>query len=93
MVELIELSPSPPLENSSGSRSRVYVIPPHLSPSQKSKYRDISEDGGFLFPIDEVVGKVEDDKGRSWYFARYKGGIIRAVSNAFRCSTRTGRHY
>uniref|UniRef100_A0A0W0FGI3 Putative SNF2 family DNA-dependent ATPase n=1 Tax=Moniliophthora roreri TaxID=221103 RepID=A0A0W0FGI3_MONRR len=74
---MVDPSLSPVSESPTSSRRRVYVVPPHLSPSQKSQYRDISEDGVLPFPVDEVVGEVTDHKGRAWYFARFKGGIIR----------------
>ncbi|KAG7099004.1 hypothetical protein E1B28_000889 [Marasmius oreades] len=64
-------------ERPSKSLSTVYVIPPRLSPTQKSHYKDLSwasED----YPVDEIVSEFTDQKDRKWYYARYQGGIIRA---------------
>ncbi|KAK7059145.1 hypothetical protein VNI00_001772 [Paramarasmius palmivorus] len=75
------LSSSPAPENHTEkhtkSRSNVYIIPPHLSPSQKSQYKELPEGGFTDVKVDEVVGEIVDSKQRVWYFARYKGGIIR----------------
>ncbi|KAF9270030.1 hypothetical protein L218DRAFT_952224 [Marasmius fiardii PR-910] len=66
-------------ERTSKSRSTVYIIPPPLSPTQKSQYREVSwtsED----YRSDEVVGEISDQNGRKWYYARHEGGIIRAFA-------------
>ncbi|KAK1228665.1 hypothetical protein PQX77_008318 [Marasmius sp. AFHP31] len=59
------------------SRSTVYVELPVLSASQKAKYVELplTEDG---YAVDEVVGEISDQRGRTWYYGRFQGGIIRA---------------